>query len=111
MASLMRLSRGMSIFRHFSGTGAGAGAGAEQEIAKILTDKLQPTKLNVKDTSGGCGSMYDIQIESPLFQVQSLVSLSTQSIRHLCRILTHTFFYGHTEQELGSATQNGYSSN
>lgn len=51
--------------------------GAEVEISRILTEKLQPTKLDVKDTSGGCGSMYDIQIESPLFQVIHLNSIIT----------------------------------
>ena len=52
------------IRRQFCSMGA-----VELEISRILTEKLQPTKLDVKDTSGGCGAMYDIQIESPLFKV------------------------------------------
>ena len=42
---------------------------AEARITEILTEKLKPTRLIVKDTSGGCGAMYDINIESPIFKV------------------------------------------
>jgi len=46
---------------------------SEQKIKDILNEKLTPTKLEVKDTSGGCGSMYDIFVESPLFKVKMLL--------------------------------------
>ena len=41
---------------------------AEQAIAALLRDKLQPTELLVRDASGGCGSMYAIDIASPAFK-------------------------------------------
>ncbi|PHH78701.1 hypothetical protein CDD80_6439 [Ophiocordyceps camponoti-rufipedis] len=46
---------------------------AELSIASLLTSKLSPTKLLVRDISGGCGTMYAIQITSPLFRGQSLL--------------------------------------
>lgn len=36
---------------------------------RILDTKLQATKSVVTDTSGGCGSMFDIYVESPVFSV------------------------------------------
>lgn len=41
---------------------------AEASIANLLRDKLQPTELLVRDVSGGCGSMYAIDIASPVFR-------------------------------------------
>lgn len=41
---------------------------AESAIASLLRDKLQPTELLVRDVSGGCGSMYAIDIASPVFK-------------------------------------------
>jgi stress-induced morphogen len=41
---------------------------AEASIAAILASKLQPTSLLVQDISGGCGSMYAIDITSPAFK-------------------------------------------
>lgn len=46
---------------------------AERSVAALLAQKLQPTNLLVQDVSGGCGSMYAIQIESPLFRGHSLL--------------------------------------
>ncbi|TPX69595.1 hypothetical protein SpCBS45565_g02312 [Spizellomyces sp. 'palustris'] len=45
----------------------------ERTIHEKLANQLQATKLLVSDVSGGCGSMYSIQIASPLFKGQSLV--------------------------------------
>ena len=62
---------------------------------EIITEKLSPTKVDVKDTSGdmnymflqfvpllktfsasgGCGAMYDIYVESPLFKVKESFSI------------------------------------
>ncbi|KAK2601972.1 hypothetical protein QQS21_004485 [Conoideocrella luteorostrata] len=41
---------------------------AEQSIANLLRQKLHPTDLLVRDVSGGCGSMYAIDIASPAFK-------------------------------------------
>lgn len=41
---------------------------AESSIAAILAEKLNPTSLLVQDISGGCGSMYAIDITSPVFK-------------------------------------------
>ncbi|KAM0339030.1 hypothetical protein ACHAPU_011089 [Fusarium lateritium] len=46
---------------------------AESAIAEILSDKLQPTELLVQDVSGGCGSMYAIDITSPAFKGQTIL--------------------------------------
>ncbi|KJE90872.1 bolA-like protein [Capsaspora owczarzaki ATCC 30864] len=45
----------------------------EERISNILLDKLKPTALGVNDISGGCGSMYQIGVESPMFAGLSLV--------------------------------------
>ncbi|RFU76639.1 altered inheritance of mitochondria 1 [Trichoderma arundinaceum] len=41
---------------------------AESSIAALLASKLNPTSLLVQDISGGCGSMYAIDITSPAFR-------------------------------------------
>ncbi|UKZ88786.1 uncharacterized protein TrAFT101_004520 [Trichoderma asperellum] len=41
---------------------------AESSIAAILASKLNPTSLLVQDISGGCGSMYAIDITSSAFK-------------------------------------------
>jgi stress-induced morphogen len=46
---------------------------AEQSIATILTEKLQPTEVLVQDVSGGCGSMYAIEIASHQFKGQTML--------------------------------------
>jgi len=40
----------------------------ESEIFNLLNTSLHPSKLEVKDISGGCGSMYGIEIESEQFK-------------------------------------------
>ncbi|KAK6341211.1 hypothetical protein TWF696_008297 [Orbilia brochopaga] len=40
----------------------------EAGIYVKLAEKLSPTRLDVRDISGGCGSMYAVEIESPLFR-------------------------------------------
>lgn len=45
----------------------------EQKVYDLLKTKLQPTDLAVKDVSGGCGSMFAINVVSPEFQGLSLV--------------------------------------
>ncbi|KAF4472191.1 altered inheritance of mitochondria 1 [Fusarium albosuccineum] len=46
---------------------------AESAIADILVEKLSPTQLLVQDVSGGCGSMYAIDITSSAFKGQTLL--------------------------------------
>ncbi|KAK6358403.1 hypothetical protein TWF730_007739 [Orbilia blumenaviensis] len=40
----------------------------EAGIFEKLRDGLSPSRLDVKDISGGCGSMYAVEIESPKFR-------------------------------------------
>lgn len=41
----------------------------EREIFQLLaTSDLAPTKLDIKDVSGGCGSMFAIEVESEVFR-------------------------------------------
>ncbi|EME45263.1 hypothetical protein DOTSEDRAFT_127560 [Dothistroma septosporum NZE10] len=40
---------------------------AERKVFTIIQEGLQPTKLEVQDISGGCGSMYGIDIVSEKF--------------------------------------------
>jgi len=40
----------------------------EQGIWTLLQKALEPTKLEVQDISGGCGSMYGIEIVSERFR-------------------------------------------
>ncbi|KAG5958768.1 hypothetical protein E4U58_005253 [Claviceps cyperi] len=46
---------------------------AEESIAERLRKELQPTELLVRDVSGGCGSMYAIDIASPAFKGMSML--------------------------------------
>lgn len=45
----------------------------EKKIARLLTEKLNPTHVEVRDVSGGCGSMYEIAIDSEQFAGKRLV--------------------------------------
>ena len=40
----------------------------ERAIFDILTTKLSPTALEVQDVSGGCGSMYALNVTSEAFR-------------------------------------------
>ncbi|KAG5918512.1 hypothetical protein E4U42_006821 [Claviceps africana] len=46
---------------------------AEESIAERLRRVLHPTELLVRDVSGGCGSMYAIDIASPAFRGASIL--------------------------------------
>ena len=70
-------SSGMKITRHCFATATGGEettAGAESMIRSILEKELTPTKLEVQDTSGGCGAMFNIVVESPKFKGKTLVT-------------------------------------
>ncbi len=41
---------------------------AESQIWDILAAEFHPVELSVRDVSGGCGSMYDIQVSSDKFR-------------------------------------------
>lgn len=45
----------------------------ERALITKLEQKFSPTSVNVTDVSGGCGSMYAIEIESAQFAGKSLV--------------------------------------
>ncbi|KAI7823922.1 bola protein [Kickxella alabastrina] len=46
----------------------------EQHIYEKLHRELKPTKLTVKDSSGGCGSMYVVEIEAECFRGKNRVN-------------------------------------
>ncbi|KAJ3259974.1 hypothetical protein HK103_001484 [Boothiomyces macroporosus] len=46
----------------------------EKIIHEKLATALEAPKLNVKDISGGCGSMYAVEIHSPKFKGKNLVT-------------------------------------
>ncbi|CAI2162361.1 12236_t:CDS:2 [Funneliformis geosporum] len=45
----------------------------EKSLFDKLHSKLKPTRLNVEDISGGCGSMYAIEISSESFKGLSVI--------------------------------------
>eukprot|EP00611_Tribonema_gayanum_P031742 TRINITY_DN9246_c0_g3_i4.p1 TRINITY_DN9246_c0_g3~~TRINITY_DN9246_c0_g3_i4.p1 ORF type:complete len:136 (-),score=34.95 TRINITY_DN9246_c0_g3_i4:125-472(-) len=53
--------------------GTEAAGSQEKAMETLLGKELKATKVTVEDISGGCGSMYSIAIESPLFKGLSLV--------------------------------------
>lgn len=61
-SSAARLGRGLA-------TDAEAAVKAKLEAAAAL----RPTRVVVTDTSGGCGAMYSIEVESPAFNGVSVV--------------------------------------
>ncbi|KAJ1819650.1 hypothetical protein LPJ75_001139 [Coemansia sp. RSA 2598] len=50
------------------------GTDGEKHIFDKLQRELSPTKLTVKDASGGCGSMYVVEIEAECFRGKSRVN-------------------------------------
>jgi stress-induced morphogen len=46
---------------------------SEAAITQKIQTQLQATKVLVKDIGGGCGTMYDILVESPLFKGKTRV--------------------------------------
>lgn len=71
----MQTPRAFSTTRFFRSDAPDApqGTEAEQAIAALLTDKLSPSSLLVQDISGGCGSMYAIDISSAAFKGLSIL--------------------------------------
>ncbi|KAJ2776551.1 hypothetical protein H4R18_005613 [Coemansia javaensis] len=65
-------------------TSGGTGAAGEDQIRAKLQQALRPTRLTVTDTSGGCGSMYAIEIEAECFRGHSRVK-QTQMVNALLR--------------------------
>ncbi|KAK6519656.1 hypothetical protein TWF281_003478 [Arthrobotrys megalospora] len=47
----------------------------EAGIFEKLRGELSPSRLDVKDISGGCGSMYAVEIESPKFRGLSTLKM------------------------------------
>ncbi|KAF9575386.1 hypothetical protein EC968_003437 [Mortierella alpina] len=45
----------------------------EKHLYSKLYEKFQPSKLIVEDISGGCGSMYQVEVVSPSFKDLSMV--------------------------------------
>ena len=58
---------------------------SEGRITDLLTKALSPVHLEVVDTSGGCGAMYSIKVESEMFKVGSCPRVcSYSSLIHPC---------------------------
>ncbi|KAF8923728.1 bola protein [Dissophora ornata] len=45
----------------------------EKHLYSKLFEKFQPSKLVVEDISGGCGSMYQVEVVSPAFKDLTMV--------------------------------------
>lgn len=45
----------------------------EMQMRDLLQSSLNCTNVVVRDVSGGCGAMYEIEVESPAFSGLSLV--------------------------------------
>ena len=43
-------------------------------MKNLLVDKLKATKVELKDTSGGCGEFYQLYVESPLFVAKPMLA-------------------------------------
>ncbi|KAJ8108148.1 hypothetical protein OPT61_g8374 [Boeremia exigua] len=73
-AALTRLQTSQASIRAYSAQASGAPEppdflnDAELQVFNKIRGELEPTKLEVQDISGGCGSMYAIEIESPKFK-------------------------------------------
>ncbi|KAJ2559583.1 hypothetical protein EV175_000266 [Coemansia sp. RSA 1933] len=66
------------------------GTAGEQAIYDKLAGELQPVRLAVTDSSGGCGSMYVVEVEAERFrglsrvkQTQLVTSLLRQEIQEM----------------------------
>ncbi|KAJ3758050.1 bola-like protein [Lentinula raphanica] len=95
--------------RPFSATSYVSNAGTqstqgEQHIRAKLTEKFNPTTLQVQDVSGGCGDFYAITIASEAFKGLPMVKqhrLVTETLKkeiagihglQVCRVLHMTIF-------------------
>ncbi|KAI7880634.1 bola-like protein [Lichtheimia hyalospora FSU 10163] len=72
LRSLARLSSPMRMHQAAMYSTSSMSQG-EQHIYNKLTQALEPHKLRVVDVSGGCGSMYAIDIASKSFEGTSIV--------------------------------------
>ncbi|KAF3906146.1 hypothetical protein ABW20_dc0100502 [Dactylellina cionopaga] len=50
----------------------------EAGIFTKLAEQLNPSRLDVRDISGGCGSMYAVEIESPQFRGLTTLKMHRQ---------------------------------
>lgn len=66
----MLTRRLLSSIRRYSTIPTDAG---EKQIYTKLTEALQPSKLTVKDVSGGCGSAYAVEVSSEKFTGLSMI--------------------------------------
>ncbi|KAN0044844.1 hypothetical protein ACTA71_006370 [Dictyostelium dimigraforme] len=57
------------------------------KIRELLNERLKPTTLNVIDISGGCGSMYKIEVISSEFKGKSMLSQHREVNRILKKVL------------------------
>ncbi|KAF4041714.1 BolA-like protein [Phytophthora infestans] len=57
----------------FASSADGSGTEAEQAMHTTLQTQLEAVHVKVTDVSGGCGSMFDVEVASPQFAGQSRV--------------------------------------
>ncbi|OWZ13014.1 hypothetical protein PHMEG_00013733 [Phytophthora megakarya] len=60
-------------FTRFASTAEGGGTEAEQAMHTALQKQLDAVHVKVTDVSGGCGSMFDVEVASAQFTGQSRV--------------------------------------
>lgn len=71
---LAALGRRMTATRAMTRAMASAsGTDAERAMHSALTAQLEAVHVAVKDVSGGCGSMFDVEVVSPQFIGQTRV--------------------------------------
>ncbi|GAM25976.1 hypothetical protein SAMD00019534_091510 [Acytostelium subglobosum LB1] len=73
------------------------------KIRSLLSDQLKPSVLNVIDMSGGCGSMYRIEIVSKEFNDKSILKQHRQ-VNDILKDVIPTL-HGLTLQTKGDAAQ------
>ncbi|OQR80949.1 hypothetical protein ACHHYP_16974 [Achlya hypogyna] len=64
----------MLAIRSFKRAARCFSSAAEEKMAVALRQELSATHVKVDDISGGCGSMYKIEVASPTFEGKNVVA-------------------------------------
>jgi stress-induced morphogen len=64
---------GAAVRLSSASAGAGGGSEAERAMHAALAAQLEAVHVKVTDVSGGCGSMFDVEVVSPQFVGQTRV--------------------------------------
>eukprot|EP00694_Reclinomonas_americana_P005827 EC795354.1.p2 GENE.EC795354.1~~EC795354.1.p2 ORF type:complete len:129 (+),score=36.71 EC795354.1:49-435(+) len=71
MSAAMSVSRVVVVTRPLSALFA---VSAEEGMENVLKEELKAAFVRVRDISGGCGAMYEVEVDSPVLQGESLVA-------------------------------------